>query len=584
MSQHPTSGTVFLVSGGAKGITAHCVVELARRFGARFILVGRSSYGEEPEPAWAGGVGDEAGLKRAAMEALTGAGERPTPRRVQQMVRRVLSQREITTTLRSVAAAGGEAVYVSADVTDLDALKVAVAQGVAKVGAVTGVIHGAGLLADKLVHQKSVEDFDRVVAVKVGGLHNLLACAPPEQLDYLVLFSSVAGFYGNVGQVDYAIANEVLNKTAHQMRASYPHCRVLAVDWGPWDGGMVSPALKEQLAARGIRVIPVDEGTGILADWLAGGAGTIFGAAQVIVGNPMVAPVSQPPDHEQTHRVRRRLTLDANPFLRDHVIGGRAVLPTVCAAGWMIGTCEQLYPGYHFAKIWDYRALKGIVFDDSLAESYVLDVTARPGAANAGDVITFDTLIWSEGSSELPRYHYSAHVTLRRRPAVAADPVPVNLTVQDPIDGAQTYRDGTLFHGPSFQGIQEILNLDETGLTMRCQLPSLSWENQGQFVAKTFNPYLTDVQLQSLLIWSKRAVGYGGLPLRIQGAFQHRPASFGEETFASMRVRSSNARSLVADVVVHDAAGLPYLEVVGAEITLSERMNALFAQNRLSGG
>jgi NAD(P)-dependent dehydrogenase (short-subunit alcohol dehydrogenase family) len=583
VNRHPTSETVFLVSGGAKGITAQCVVKLAERYGARFILVGRSSYEAAPEPAWAVAVADEVGLKRAAMEALTAAGERPTPRRVQQMVRHVLSQREISATLRAVAAAGGEAVYVAADVTDAAALQRAAAKGAAQIGPIKGVIHGAGLVADKLIHQKAVEDFDRVVAVKVEGLNNLLACAPPEQLDYLVLFSSVAGFYGNVGQVDYAIANEILNKTAHQVRVRHPHCRVVAVDWGPWDGGMVSPALKAQLADRGIQVIPVDEGTEILVDLLAEKRAPGSQPAQVVVGSPMPAPSRGQPDGERTYRVRRRLTLEANPFLGDHVIGGYPVLPTVCAAGWMIGTCEQLYPGYRFAKIWDYRALKGIVFDESLAEMYVMDVKARP-AEDVEDGIAFDTLIWSETSSGLPRYHYSAQVVLRRELPARPDAVAVTMAAPDHLDGATFYRDGTLFHGPSFQGIQEVLRIDEEGLTMRCRLPALSWETQGQFAVNSFNPYLTDVQLQSLLVWSKRTFGYGGLPLRIQGAIQYRTTRFGEETFASMQVQASTPRSLVADVIVHDKAGVPYMKVLGAEITLSERMNALFEQNRVSGG
>ena len=67
-----------------------------------------------------------------------------------------------------------------------------------------------------------------------------------------------------------------------------------------------------------------------------------------------------------TQRVQRTLSLAANPFLKDHVIGGQAVLPTVCALAWMGNTAEQLYPGYTFFKAENYRVLKGIVFDDTM--------------------------------------------------------------------------------------------------------------------------------------------------------------------------------------------------------------------------
>jgi len=75
----PDAETVFLVSGGAKGITARCVTALAKRFKARFILVGRSSYDGE-EPSWAHGIEGESALKQAAANDLRARGERPAPR------------------------------------------------------------------------------------------------------------------------------------------------------------------------------------------------------------------------------------------------------------------------------------------------------------------------------------------------------------------------------------------------------------------------------------------------------------------------------------------------------------------------
>ena len=61
----------------------------------------------------------------------------------------------------------------------------------------------------------------------------------------MVMFSSSTGRFGRIGQVDYAVANEVLNKIADQQAESRPDCRVLSLNWGPWDGGMVTPALKK---------------------------------------------------------------------------------------------------------------------------------------------------------------------------------------------------------------------------------------------------------------------------------------------------------------------------------------------------
>ncbi|MFM8008893.1 MAG: KR domain-containing protein, partial [Dolichospermum sp.] len=139
---------------------------------------------------------------------------------------------------------------------------------IARFGAINGIIHGAGNLADKLIEHKSIQDFENVYAAKIQGLENLLRCVPASQLQYLVLFSSVVGFYGNMGQSDYAIANEILNKSAHLIKHNYPNCHVMAINWGLWESGMVSPELKKAFAEREIDLIPVETGTQMLIDEL----------------------------------------------------------------------------------------------------------------------------------------------------------------------------------------------------------------------------------------------------------------------------------------------------------------------------
>jgi hypothetical protein len=87
-----------------------------------------------------------------------------------------------------------------------------------------------------------------------------------DKLKHLVLFSSAAGFFGNPGQSDYAVANEVLNKTAYRFRKRYPDCHVITFNWGPWDGGMVTDSLKRLFAERGIQIIPIGGGTRIFVN------------------------------------------------------------------------------------------------------------------------------------------------------------------------------------------------------------------------------------------------------------------------------------------------------------------------------
>ena len=63
-------------------------------------------------------ITDEVALKKAAMQALIASGDKPTPVKVTQFVRPVLANREISQTLNAIKAAGGQAQYVAADVTN----------------------------------------------------------------------------------------------------------------------------------------------------------------------------------------------------------------------------------------------------------------------------------------------------------------------------------------------------------------------------------------------------------------------------------------------------------------------------------
>ncbi len=278
-----TKDSVFLVSGGAKGVTAHCVMELAMQFQSQFILLGRSPF-EAQEPSWAANANDAVALKKAAMEHLLAQGEKATPVTIQQMIKPVLSNREISGTIQAIEAVGGKAHYLAVDVTDSKALQAAVAKVTQTTGAVTGILHGAGVLADRLIEQKTLAEFESVYSTKIDGLSALLSCVDAKSLQHLVLFSSAAGFYGNAAQSDYSIANEILNKTALRFKALHPKAQVLSFNWGPWDGGMVTPELKRMFNDRGVYIIPLDAGAQLLASELAADTNR---SPQILVGNSM---------------------------------------------------------------------------------------------------------------------------------------------------------------------------------------------------------------------------------------------------------------------------------------------------------
>jgi hypothetical protein len=397
------------------------------------------------------------------------------------------------------------------------------------------------------------------------------------ELKHLILFSSAAGFYGNVAQSDYATANDILNKAAHLFKRQHPDCHVRCFNWGPWDGGMVSASLKKMFAERNIQVIPIDAGTQVFVDELTSNNQNI---PQVLVGSSMLTERGNLNPELRTYRVSRRLNLEGNPFLRDHVIGGKAVLPTVCVTAWMADACEQFYPGYKFFSCEDYKMFKGIVFDKTLADEYIVDIKELH-KSESGE-IGFEVKISSQKDKDRTTNHYSAKIKLLNK--IPEAPIYENFdrTESQIIEGTSLYKDGTLFHGPGFQAVERVINLSPEKLTMQCRVPEIGESEQGQFPARTFNPYAADVQFQCMLIWVRHYCEAGSLPSSAQAGEQYRPIPSGHKFYVSLDVKTATQASMVADITTHDEAGKIYTRVLGAEVTISKQLNQLFAQKILT--
>jgi NAD(P)-dependent dehydrogenase (short-subunit alcohol dehydrogenase family) len=259
---------VIVASGGGRGVTAATMVELARATRARFVLLGRSPL--DPEPAVCAGAADDVALKRALLDDATAHGRTVTPAELGRQVRAILANREIRQTLEQIEAAGGQVRYLAVDVTDADAVAQALQRVRQEVGPITGVVHGAGVLADRRIVDKTDAQFDTVFRTKVQGLRSLLAATAADELRLLCVFSSVAARTGNEGQADYAMANEVLNKVAVAERTRRgPGCIVKSFAWGPWSGGMVDDALAQRFRSMGVALLPLDVGAAMFVAEIA---------------------------------------------------------------------------------------------------------------------------------------------------------------------------------------------------------------------------------------------------------------------------------------------------------------------------
>lgn len=550
---------VIVVSGGARGVTARCVVALARRCPAEFVLLGRTKLAEEP--AWARGVAD-ADLRAAAVSALAADGALPAPRDVRAIEQELLARREIHATLQALLDAGARARYIAADVTDSAAVRQALRADAPRV---TAVVHGAGALADALLPDKTASDIRRVFGPKLAGLRHLLEALSGAPLRHVVLFSSVAGIFGNPGQADYAVANEALNRWAVSLSASDPRLRATAIAWSAWDGGMVTPELRDVFLTRGVSLLaPADGAQAFVEQFAEGRTETCL-----LIGPNAALEQGPPPAVTANHDIAGLAT---EPVIRAHQIGRHPVLPATVVIGWMIHAAERSQPGRQVVDCRDFAVLNGIVFDDALGGGH--RVRLEPAG---GDGLLVRATVHSDA---IAAAHYTATLLLADAPPPAPCPRhdwPGERLGAGPEDGVDVYDRATLFHGPALQGIRRILQQDPTRLVVECRLadPPLAG---GAFAGACYSPALADVTLQAPSVLGHALLGSACLPAAIARLELFAPLPGGSPFVVIVDEPRPAAGRLTVTATACDPDGRVLLRMTGVEVVSTPNLGDKFAQ------
>ncbi|WP_437648433.1 SDR family NAD(P)-dependent oxidoreductase [Sorangium sp. So ce362] len=502
---------VVVASGGARGVTAATLIALARASRARFALLGRTAL--EDDPVACRGADGEAALKAALVKAASSAGQKATPAEIGRQVAKILANREVRATLDAIRAAGGEALYVPADVNDARAVAAALDQVRRALGPVTAIVHGAGVLADKLVAEKTVEQFDRVFSTKVDGLRALLGATSGDPLKAIVLFSSIAARTGNKGQCDYAMANEVLNKVAAAEAARRPGCRVKSLGWGPWQGGMVNAALEAHFAQLGVPLIPLAAGAKMLLDELcdasgdrgASGPGSASpGAVELVLGAEPATLAA--PEHGRRVALAVRADRATHPYLGDHAINGVPVVPVVIALEWFARAARACRPDLVVTELRDVRVLRGIKLAAYESGGEVFRVDCREVSNGQGAVLAAE-LRGPQGA-----LHYAATIEMGQAEGRVAPKGPALPELGPWPSGGDLYDGRTLFHGRDFQVIRQLDGVSRDGIVGTVVgLREAGWVSQPW---KT-DPAALDGGLQLATLWTQHVLGGAALPMSV---------------------------------------------------------------------
>lgn len=609
------AGDWIMATGGARGVTAACVLEIAKRFRTNVVLAGRSEP-PKPEPEWLSAADTEADVKKAI---LAESGTKLTPKELAALYSRHMNNREMLRHIESLKNLGVNVMYESIDMTDADAVRRLFEKLKQDGIRIRGLIHGAGIIADKLIEEKPAEDFDRVIRTKVESLRYLSEHLELDALKTLVLFSSSTARFGRIGQVDYAMANEVLNKFAAKFSRLYPACRTLAFNWGPWNGGMVTPELKKVFQKEGIGVIDIASGARFLTRELRLEYGVTLGAPVEIVAigteiadSELPGDTHEPPglaaaaessrrskqapeessgkpesiiaeqvitdpeealpraaEHEKIvpspesaesdesgsliEVFRMPLSTKLLPVLKSHLMHGMPVVPMSLLMEWAAYGALKQHPALIFHSLENFRLLKGIV----LRSDEPLELECKVGQSIRENRLFRVPLelrgIQPDGQKFV---HVSTDVILvPRLPDPPDSPPPLDNPEPYPIHQAQLYHD-VLFHGEELQSIRSVEGINESGITAAVDSapPPAQWMRSPLDTAWVTDPMAVDAAFQLMILWTDLMLDMPSLPCGLK-SYRQFTRDMPAWCIVEVRVKDHHGAQVFADICFKDNDG-----------------------------
>jgi acyl transferase domain-containing protein len=539
------AGDVVVVSGGARGVTAACISEWAKECKARFVLLGRTPLVDEPADCI--GVADEAQLKRIVLAR----GASLTPSELSKEVDRIVGAREIRATLAAIEAQGAQARYESVAVDDAAALAATLDRVRQDWGPIAGVVHAAGVLADRRIADKTLAQFDLVFGTKVGGLHALLAATASDPLKLLCVFSSVSARCGNTGQGDYAMANEVLAKVVAAEARRRPGLRAKSLGWGPWEGGMVTPALKARFAELGVPMIPLDAGARMFADEMRDARAADI--ELVLGGEPRGEALLMDGVDARVQSVELVVSRASHAFLEGHAVKGTPVVPVVLVAEWMARAARSFRPGLALASLHEIKVLKGIRLGgfDNGGDRCRIEATPLPSERGAQLLMTVRD---ARGA-----LNYSARAELLPEPPKARRETP-GLAL-DAWSGESIYPE-LLFHRKQFELIDAVHGISDAGIGATVRgVDAAGWNGERW----SLDVAALDGGLQIAALHGRRMLGGQTLPTAIAELRHFGAAPITGPITATAYVRKVGSSDTTTDIVLTDRSGSRYAEMLGVQ-------------------
>jgi hypothetical protein len=367
---------------------------------------------------------------------------------------------------------------------------------------------------------------------------------------------------------------------------------VVSINWGPWDGGLVTPGLTQLFAREGVGTIPLEAGAYLLVNELRGAAGP-SGPTEIVVLAPGCKPVPASAPSETAASTptlpqalptafERPLELAEYPVLASHVLDGRPVVPVALLLEWLAHAALVQSPGLVFHGCDDLRVLQGVTLEGPL----VVRVGAAKATKREAGLFHAPAEVRSirpaDGREVL---HARAEIVLANSlPRTAPPPAFPSLALSTcPHTAEEAYQQGLLFHGPALHGLLRIDGCSELGIAaeVRSAPPVGEWQRQPLRQTWLGDPMALDCAFQMMVLWAQEQRQAGSLPCHVRRYRQYRRAFPASGLRIVARIdRASNLQAL-ADMDFLGPDGQLVARIEGSESIIDPGLARAFRRNEL---
>ncbi len=534
--------SVFVITGAAGSIVSAITADLAAASGGTFHLLDLTPTPDAADPDLAAFRSDRNALKVTLAERMKAAGEHATPVAIERELARFERLDAALTAVQAVEAVGGTAHYHCVDLTDADAVAAAMNDVRERNGRIDVLLHAAGLEISRNLPDKEPREYDLVFDVKSDGWFNLFHAARDLPIGATVVFSSVAGRFGNQGQTDYSAANDLLCKITSHLRRTRPDTRAIALDWTAWGGiGMATRgSIPKIMEMAGVQMLPPEAGVAWIRRELVSSAGCgevivagtlgmmameyddsggVDGAA--LVGDATTGPMIGDVTMSVHDGVVVRTTLDpaVQPFLNDHRIDGTPVLPGVMGMEAFAETARLIAPDHHVVAVEDVTFAAPLKFYRDEPRMLIVEAVVRPDGDDPDGGLVAECRLSAErmlpGSDQPQRtVHFTGRVRLATDPPGGETTTPPGEASGPTIEAERVY--SFYFHGPAYQVVSSAWRADDSSVgALADPLPD---NHVPAELAVITAPRLIELCFQTAGLWQAGREDRLALPMRVGSA------------------------------------------------------------------